>query len=157
MAFGAWPEPGDDGALGPDEREVRSVRRVAHRSGEMAVEVDGVRHLVAVSDDGTTVHVSGPRGRTSWSRVPRFDDHDAVVAGGGPVAPLPGSVLSVHVAAGDRVVDGQLLVVVEAMKREHQITAAAAGLVTEVKVSAGDRVDTGDVLVLLDTESTEPS
>ena len=77
-------------------------------------------------------------------------DHDDVAAGGGPICPLPGTVIAVHVAAGDQVVDGQLLMVVEAMKMEHKIVAAVASTVTEVRFAVGDRVDSGDLLVALD-------
>jgi biotin carboxyl carrier protein len=59
-------------------------------------------------------------------------------------------VRSVHVATGDVVADGQLLMVVEAMKMEHKITAHAAAVVREVRFAVGDRVDTGDLLVALE-------
>ncbi|MGA1053626.1 MAG: biotin/lipoyl-containing protein, partial [Ilumatobacteraceae bacterium] len=81
-----------------------------------------------------------------------FVDHDEAVLGGGPVCPLPGTVIAVHVAAGDRVEEGRLLMVVEAMKMEHKIVAAGAATVTEVRFSVGDRVDSGDLLVALDGE-----
>jgi propionyl-CoA carboxylase alpha chain len=81
--------------------------------------------------------------------VPRFVTHDSADAVAGPVSPLPGTVVSVHVGAGDEVADGDLLVVVEAMKMEHRITARAGATVTEVLVGPGDRVDAGDLLVAL--------
>jgi propionyl-CoA carboxylase alpha chain len=59
-------------------------------------------------------------------------------------------VLSVHVEPGDEVTDGQLLVVVEAMKMEHKITAPGPGTVTEVRVAPGQRVDAGEVLALVE-------
>ena len=55
-----------------------------------------------------------------------------------------------EIALVDPIADGQLLVVIEAMKMEHKITAPTASVVTEVRVAAGQRVDAGDVLVLLD-------
>ena len=63
---------------------------------------------------------------------------------------LPGTVIAVHVATGDQVADGQLLMVVEAMKMEHKIIASGDAIVTEVRFAVGDRVDTGDLLVSLD-------
>ena len=89
-------------------------------------------------------------GSLVWNRVPRFVDHDDVVAGGGPVCPLPGTVIAVHVADGDEVIEGQLLMVVEAMKMEHQIVAGGPSTVTEVRFAVGDRVDSGDLLVALE-------
>ena len=59
-------------------------------------------------------------------------------------------MIAVHVEAGQAVHDGQLLMVVEAMKMEHKITAHADARVTEVRYEVGDRVDTGDLLVALE-------
>ncbi len=53
---------------------------------------------------------------------------------------MPGTVLAVHVSPGDRVSAGQPLVVVEAMKMEHVVAAAAPGTVREVLVKPGDAV-----------------
>ena len=62
---------------------------------------------------------------------------------------MPGRVVSLAVAEGQEVAAGDLLIVVEAMKMEHRITAAEAGVVTTVAVSAGQQVDGGDVLVVV--------
>ena len=69
---------------------------------------------------------------------------------GGLAAPMPGRVVSVHAAAGERVEAGSLLVVVEAMKMEHRVRAAAAGVVSELRVKPGDQVSGGDLLVVLE-------
>jgi propionyl-CoA carboxylase alpha chain len=146
---GPFPAPTEDGSLSEDTRRQADLQ-VTLTEGGVAIELEGVRRHLTVERDAEETHVSGPAGRTTWRLAPRFPDHDATTAGGGPVSPLPGTVLSVHVDEGDEVEDGQLLVVVEAMKMEHKITAPAAGIVTEVKVAAGQKVDAGDVLVLLD-------
>jgi propionyl-CoA carboxylase alpha chain len=99
---------------------------------------------------GERIVTSGHAGTRVWAPVPRFADHDAADAAGGPVAPLPGTVIAVHVSPGDAVADGDVLVVMEAMKMEHSIKATSAGTVGDVRVAVGDRVDAGDVLVLLD-------
>ena len=151
ILVGPVPAPTEDGSLAEDTRRVADVTVTVSDLG-MGIGLEGVRRTVTVEHDGDRTHVSGPAGRTTWHRAPRFEDHDAAVAGGGPVSPLPGTVLSVHVEEGDDVADGQLLVVVEAMKMEHKITAPGAGTVTELKVAPGQRVDAGDVLVLLDHE-----
>jgi 3-methylcrotonyl-CoA carboxylase alpha subunit len=66
------------------------------------------------------------------------------------VAPMPGKVLQVLVAAGQQVATGDGLVIVEAMKMEHRITAAAAASVRAVHVVDGQMVDGGALLVELD-------
>ncbi len=156
VLVGPWPDPGDDGSLPTDERRAVSVR-VLQRDGERTVvEVDGRRHAVVVrSHPQDTVVASSPAGSVELVRPARWQDHDAVTAGGGPICPLPGSVIAVHVEAGQQVSEGDLLMVVEAMKMEHKIVAATASVVTEVRYSVGDRVDQGDLLVALDTDPDE--
>ena len=65
------------------------------------------------------------------------------------VAPLPGSVVSVLVKAGDAVKAGQKLAVIEAMKMENEILAPADGTIKAVHVSAGQAVQQGDALIEL--------
>jgi 3-methylcrotonyl-CoA carboxylase alpha subunit len=62
-------------------------------------------------------------------------------------APMPGQVIAVRVAAGDKVARGAELVVVEAMKMEHTVRAPADGVVTAVLCGPGDQVDRRQVLV----------
>jgi biotin carboxyl carrier protein len=71
-------------------------------------------------------------------------------AGGGRVAikaPMPGRVVRVEVEAGDRVRQGQGVVVLEAMKMENELAAPLAGRVTAVHAQAGTAVTKGTVLV----------
>jgi hypothetical protein len=64
-------------------------------------------------------------------------------------APLAGTVVSVTAASGNLVAPGDELVVIEAMKMEHEVRAQAAGLVHEVPATTGATVQAGDVLVVL--------
>ena len=64
-------------------------------------------------------------------------------------APMPGTIVSVHVAAGDRVASGQLVVKLEAMKMTNAVKAPQDAEVVEVRVAAGQAVSHGDVLVVL--------
>ena len=64
-------------------------------------------------------------------------------------APLPGVALEVRVAVGDSVAAGDVLVILEAMKMENEITAAGAGTVETVHVVPGASVAAGDPLVTL--------
>ncbi|GGM82707.1 acetyl/propionyl/methylcrotonyl-CoA carboxylase subunit alpha [Dactylosporangium sucinum] len=117
---------------------------------EIEVELDGIRHRSTVRNHGPRWWVHGPRGDVELALVPRFPEPEAEGVAGGLVAPLPGAVIAVQVTAGGRVEEGQLLVIVEAMKMEHRITAPHAGTVAELRVAAGDQVAAGDLLVVLE-------
>ena len=73
------------------------------------------------------------------------------VAGNGtPVkSPLPGTITAVNVKVGDKVNNGDTVVVLEAMKMQNNIEAEATGTITSVAVSAGDSVMEGSVLVTI--------
>ncbi len=65
-------------------------------------------------------------------------------------SPMPGLVKAVHVVAGQTVAAGDRLAVLEAMKMEHSLTAAADGVVAEVLAQAGDQVEAGAPLIRLE-------
>jgi propionyl-CoA carboxylase alpha chain len=67
---------------------------------------------------------------------------------------MPGSVLRVEVEPGDRVAKGQAVLVLEAMKMEHQIAAPADGVVSGVHVEKGQQVEAGAVLAIIQEGSS---
>jgi propionyl-CoA carboxylase alpha chain len=150
VLVGAPPAPGPDGVLAVDARVAHAVRLLEITDERQVLEIDGVRHAVEIMFDGGDAFTASRGVSLAWTRPPRFADHDADLAGSGPVSPLPGTVIAVHVEAGQTVEDGQLLMVVEAMKMEHKITAHGPAVVREVRFAAGDRVDAGDLLVVLE-------
>jgi propionyl-CoA carboxylase alpha chain len=117
---------------------------------ELDVETGSMRGTWQVSKRGHNWYVTGPlTGSATLRERSRFPDPDAEAVEGGLVAPMPGKVLMVDVQPGDRVAAGQVLVVMEAMKMEHQITAPADGEVSEVRAAVGDQVDNGELLVAI--------
>jgi biotin carboxyl carrier protein len=72
------------------------------------------------------------------------------VAGAGDVtAPLPGLVSTVRVQSGQAVEEGQVLLILEAMKMENEIVAPKAGTVAEIAIRPGTTVAAGDLLIRL--------
>jgi acetyl-CoA carboxylase carboxyltransferase component len=69
-------------------------------------------------------------------------------------APFAGVVVSIAGQPGEQVASGAPLIVLEAMKMEHEVLSAAAGVISSVEVSVGEAVDEGQVLVLLGESAT---
>jgi acetyl-CoA/propionyl-CoA carboxylase biotin carboxyl carrier protein len=89
------------------------------------------------------------RGGASWvlhEAVRTLRGDDAHAHDGDVTSPMPGSVIAVHVAAGDTVSKGQPLVVVEAMKMEHTLAAPLDGTVDQVLVRVGQQVAVDELL-----------
>lgn len=121
----------------------------------VVLSLDGVQRRFAVttiaSSDGVeTMAIDSSLGSASLQTVPRFIDPAAQAPAGALIAPMPGSIVAVHVSIGDTVVAGQPLVLLEAMKMEHAVTAATAGTVTEVSVSVGQQVEQGASLAVVE-------
>jgi glutaconyl-CoA decarboxylase len=62
---------------------------------------------------------------------------------------MPGKIWKLHVREGDTVAEGQLVLVLEAMKMENEIYAPANGRIAQINCKEGDSVNTGDVLVVI--------
>jgi acetyl/propionyl-CoA carboxylase alpha subunit len=82
-------------------------------------------------------------------------DEDAPQSGGEAAegtlcAPMPGKIIALKVVEGDRVEAGQTLLVMEAMKMEHAITAPCAARVAQLPFALGDQVSEAAILVRLD-------
>lgn len=114
------------------------------------VAVGGRRVRARFTLDGSVLVVNDGSGDVELTVVPRFIPPGAAAHRGGLNAPMPGRVIDVRVSAGESVTAGQLLVVLEAMKMEHRITAAADGVVANVLVHAGDQVKRGAPLLVME-------
>jgi biotin carboxyl carrier protein len=83
---------------------------------------------------------------------PKAAKRGPATAKGAIVAQMTGRVIRVDVAPGDTVSEGQVLMIIEAMKMENEITSPLAGTVQEVAVAAGARVSEGDLLVQIEAD-----
>jgi propionyl-CoA carboxylase alpha chain len=111
---------------------------------------DGVRVAYRVHAVGETSYVDGPEWTVALSEVDPLPQPTAALPAGSLTAPMPGQVVAVRVAKGDRVTAGQQLLALEAMKMEHAVSAPADGVLTELRVTTGSQVDAGDVLAVIE-------
>jgi 3-methylcrotonyl-CoA carboxylase alpha subunit/geranyl-CoA carboxylase alpha subunit len=134
----------------------RRARVLDRGAGSIELECDGqlhAIHVVRLADRIGLVHAGD---RIELRVVPREEAWRGAAGGHGVAsatlgAPFPGQIAGVHVAAGDRVAEGQVLVVLEAMKMLHNLCATGSAVVAEVCCVAGDTVGSGDVLVRFET------
>ncbi|NND82520.1 MAG: acetyl-CoA carboxylase biotin carboxylase subunit [Gammaproteobacteria bacterium] len=149
-----------------------TVKPQAEAAGSYLVSVEGesailVASIEAVSEDSATLAVQGDRIEVGYlwhgagdislavgPDIARFEDQlsnngsDTELRGDGNVlAPMHGSVSDVRVSRGQHVEPGDSLLVLEAMKMQHEIVAEQAGEITDIWVQSGDQVATDAVLI----------
>ena len=113
--------------------------------GQLIVELEGRREIahVANSGDDWWIHFNG---RTHLVRLHEKGGISRKEEGGGLEAPMPGTVIQILVKEGQKVREGQTLLLLEAMKMEHKVTAARNGVIKSLNFSVGDRVEMGSIL-----------
>jgi propionyl-CoA carboxylase alpha chain len=132
------------------------ARVLAASPTEVVLEVDrtSTRVAVALGEPDATgarrVHVDSVLGALAMSTRPRFVDPAAQVASGSLLAPMPGTVVRVAVEKGETVEPGQPVLVLEAMKMQHTVTAPTAGVVTQIDIQPGAQVAAGEVLAVVE-------
>jgi 3-methylcrotonyl-CoA carboxylase alpha subunit len=129
----------------PARTEVTMMHGDEVKTGDAAMPFDGLLQL----DDGKTVWLN-QEGETFALRPfeARGTGH-ASAHDGDIIAPMPGKVIAVDVAEGDTVTAGQRLMVLEAMKMEHALTAPFDGTVTELNASEGEQVQVEALLCVV--------
>ncbi len=123
---------------------------VAVDSDEVTFVHDRLMDRYRVHQVGPVYHVDGPHGYTRLVERDRFPQALPDEAAGSLHAPMPGKVITVAVVAGQEVAEGDLLVVMEAMKMEHSLKSPIAGTVSTVRVSVGDQVEADEILVVVE-------
>ena len=132
--------------------ETSTVAHVVVNGVDYEVEIEGAkttsvsRPQVAPAPTSANSAMITPSSATPSPRIAAA----APSSGYSVKCPLPGTVLSVKVAAGDTIAAGQTLVVLEAMKMENNIDADRGGVVKQVLVQQGATVMEGDVLIVIE-------
>ena len=132
-----------------EEDEVRSAKLLSSGSDRFEIQLDDIQAGGYASKFGNRWYVDIPAGSLVLTEKSRFPEADIADVEGGLTAPMPGKIVAIEVSEGDSVNTSQLLVLMEAMKMEHQIVAAFDGVVAEVRVAVGDQVDNGELLVII--------
>lgn len=130
-------EPAPDTQVEPARSKARATASATEPS-VYSVRVNGNPYTVEVAESGTLASVAAAVPKTSTVDAANAHTVSAVLAG---------NIFKVHVAPGDRVEEGQALLVVEAMKMETVVSAPRSGSIDNVHVRESDVVAVGDPLV----------
>ncbi len=135
----------------PDGRNLLLAGGIS-QDGRFAGTIDGVPAVGRVlHQDGRCQVCLGERRRTFDMVADGAGPSSSAVGGGILTAPLPASVVAVHIGEGQRVARGEPLMVLEAMKMEHVIVAPDDGMVRAVHYAVGAQVEEGAQLIEFET------
>lgn len=131
-----------------------SVTLVDVDASTVTLDIDGLRESFVFTDvdEATLCLASATRTLTLTDQQLLPPESAEAAAGGTVTAPMHGLLLSLDVSAGERVEAGQRLAVLEAMKMQHEINAAVAGVVGEVAAAPGQQLGAGDLLMQIEEE-----
>jgi biotin carboxyl carrier protein len=145
----SWVRTAEGGRLRVGE-QLSTVTATQPLNGRLELTLDGVRHVAHVVQQGAhaMVHVAGRTWKVTL-QDPLADAAQASAAADRCAAPMPGTVIALHVQPGDRVSSGQVLVVIESMKMQMNLDAARDGIVAEVCCQVGKSFERDAPLVRL--------
>ena len=137
-----------DGSFDLNEGSVANIFKW-EESG-IDIEIDGRRFYSKVTQDSKTIVVHMPWGNAVLEILPRFILPGNELESGGLVAPMPGKVIDLKVKVGSKVKKGDTLVILEAMKMEHQVKASEDGKVSKLLIKKDDQLENGALLMIVD-------
>ena len=137
-----------DGSFDVNDGTVARV--VKWTSYGIDIEVNNSRFFSKVTRDNDNIVVHGPWGDALFTILPRFTLPGSEAQAGGLIAPMPGKVVDLKVKTGSKVKKGDTLVILEAMKMEHQVKAPEDGKITKVLIKKDDQLENGALLMVLD-------
>jgi oxaloacetate decarboxylase alpha subunit len=145
VALKFFRSSGDPSAFEAVPRIDSGVSRELLGEQVYSVEVEGMAYVVKVTEGGEISAIETQTG----APVAASPSHSLATAVDPIRAPLAGTVVRVVVVPGQVVVEGQAVLILEAMKMETSVSAPRAGTIDSIAVNAGDSVAVGDVLISL--------
>ena len=119
------------------------------QTNSIDIEIDGLRHQSNISMNNNMLLVQHPKGSKILTILPRFKSSDSKLVKGSLVSPMPGKVIEIKIKQGQAVLKGDELVIIEAMKMNHTISADQDGVVKEIFIKVGNQLDLGENLLTL--------
>lgn len=149
-------EKNDGGYKFTINKEVISVPFHVVNDNCFSVKIDGKSKSIYAAEDDDHFYVSMDGDSLVFDKVKEEEKEFAGVAGSEDrdeiFPPMPGSIVKVLVEKGQKVSEGDGLIIVEAMKMESTLYSAIDGVVTEINVKPAQQVDSDDVLIVVEKE-----
>jgi len=136
-----------DGSFNLNEDSVAKV--VDWHKDSIDVEINNKRFFSKISKQANKIVVHMPWGDALLETLPRFVLPGLDIESGGLIAPMPGKVIDLKVKVGSKVKKGDTLVILEAMKMEHQVKASEDGKVSKLLIRKDDQLDNGALLMIV--------
>ncbi len=116
------------------------------------ITVNGTAYDVAVEELGAGAVAAAPAAAAPVAAAPVAAPTPAASGAAGSItvaSPMPGKILAIKANAGQAVKRGEVVMILEAMKMENEITAPEDGTIASINVAVGDSVESGDTLATL--------
>ena len=136
-----------DGSFNLNEDSVAKI--VDWHKDSIDVEINNKRFFSKITKKAGKIVVHMPWGDALLEALPRFVLPGLDIESGGLIAPMPGKVIDLKVKVGSKVKKGDTLVILEAMKMEHQVKASEDGKVSKLLIRKDDQLDNGALLMIV--------
>ncbi|WP_372610660.1 sodium-extruding oxaloacetate decarboxylase subunit alpha [Halomonas sp.] len=139
----ALKEAASDTLPATSSAKVPATPRPSEGPETYTIKVNGKAYVVEVAEGGDISQVAEQHSAKSDETTAEAPSGESITA------PLAGNIFKVNVREGDSVKEGDVVIILEAMKMETEVRASCAGKVSAIKVSEGDSVAVGDILIAL--------
>ena len=114
------------------------------------IEIDNSRLRSKITYEKDLILINTKSGDVLFKILPKFSVREEKAQEGSLTAPMPGKVVEIKIKKGSKIKKGDTLLILEAMKMEHQVLAPNNGKVSDILVSKNQQVENGEPLVVLD-------